>query len=265
MTTIVVDPATAASQTSQDDVSTETQSSVPEKYRGKSLEDIIAMHQNAESELGRKNNEVGSLRKLTDQVLGLAQNARFAPENRQTETARPTLTSEDLLADPTKTVTELARHEADQRAQVTEKRTANLEARLALDQFSRKYPDFEQTLQTEEFKGWLGKSSYRQKLAYSAAQNDFDAADELLGSYIESKGQAKTEETTTTDTTAEARKASLVKRGGSSAAGVSTSGDGKGKIYSRTELIDMRINKPDEYEARYHTEFLPAYREKRVR
>lgn len=264
MTTIVVDPATQATQQTED-VSTETQSQVPEKYRGKSLEDVIEMHRNAETELGRKNNEVGSLRKLTDQVLGLAQNTRFTPDNRQT-TSKPELTSEDLLANPQKAVSELARAEADQRVQQTEQRQANLEARLALDTFSRKYPDFENTLQTAEFQGWLHKSDYRQKLAYKAANNDFDAADELLGLYKEAAGSTQTETTRTTqDTNSAAKQAGLVKRGGSSAAGVSATGDAKGKIYSRAELIELRINKPEEYEARYHTEFHKAYQEKRVR
>jgi len=38
--------------------------SIPEKYRGKSPEEIIEMHVNAERELGRARNEVGHYRNL---------------------------------------------------------------------------------------------------------------------------------------------------------------------------------------------------------
>ena len=264
MTTIVVaDPATQI-ENQNPDPAIEADESVPAKYRGKSATEIIEIARNLESELGRKNNEVGTLRKLTDQALGFAQNARVVPDNQTKPKSRPELTSEDLLANPEKSVTELAIEAADNRVKDTEQRQANLEAQIALDRFQRKHPDFTDTIQTDEFKTWLGSSTHRQRLAYRAAQNDFDAADELLGLYGETKQKPDDEKNAGNAPIDQAKKAGLAKRGGSSAAGVGTSSDGK-KIYSRAELIEMRINKPDEFEARYTTEFLPAYREKRVR
>jgi hypothetical protein len=56
----------------------------------------------------------------------------------------------------------------------------------------------------------------------------------------------------------------LAKSGGSSAAGVVPRNDGK-KTYSRAELINMRVNNPDEFDARFQSEFLPAYVEGRVK
>ena len=43
--------------------------SLPEKYRGKSVEDIVKMHQEAEKLVDRQATEVGEVRKLADELL----------------------------------------------------------------------------------------------------------------------------------------------------------------------------------------------------
>ena len=44
-------------------------SELPEKYRGKSLDDIIRMHQEAEKLIGKQAQEVGEVRKLADELI----------------------------------------------------------------------------------------------------------------------------------------------------------------------------------------------------
>jgi hypothetical protein len=39
---------------------------LPEKYRGKSVKELVEMHQNAEQALGKQSSEVGELRKVVD-------------------------------------------------------------------------------------------------------------------------------------------------------------------------------------------------------
>jgi hypothetical protein len=258
---IVVEPAQTQVQAPAETVA---QPDLPAKYQGKSLEEVIEIARALESDRGRLANEVGGLRKLTDQVLGLAQNARFQPAPQQHEKPAP-VTSEDLLSRPEETVTEIAKRVADERGSASETRLGNLEARLALDSFQRKYPDFEQTMGDPKFQQWVSESPYRQKIANAAAQKgDFDAADELFGLYAASNPAA--EKPKQTDPLEAARQAGLARKGGSSAAGVapSSANDGK-KVYSRNELIDMRINKPEEFNSRYASEFLPAYKEGRVK
>jgi len=53
----------------QQEVQAEPEYSPPEKYAGKTLEDVINMHQNAEKVLGKQGQEVGHQRKLIDQLL----------------------------------------------------------------------------------------------------------------------------------------------------------------------------------------------------
>ena len=42
---------------------------VPAKYQGKSLQDVVQMHQEAEKALGRQSGEVGELRQVVDQFI----------------------------------------------------------------------------------------------------------------------------------------------------------------------------------------------------
>ncbi len=42
---------------------------VPEKYRGKTVEEIVKMHQDTERNLSRQGQELGEVRKLADELL----------------------------------------------------------------------------------------------------------------------------------------------------------------------------------------------------
>ena len=47
----------------------EEHASIPDKYKGKGIEDVIRMHQEAEKLIGRQAQEVGEIRKLTDELI----------------------------------------------------------------------------------------------------------------------------------------------------------------------------------------------------
>lgn len=261
-TSIVVDPVTST----QDEPQVTPESKIPEKYRGKTAEELVSILQNVETTVGRQANEIGTLRRFTDTALGFARQATNTQAN-QPQPTKPQVTSEDLLSNPEGTVTELAKRVADERVSSTERRTANLEAQMAVDRFSRKYPDFESTMGDTKFQEWISGSAYRQKLANAAAsRGDFDAADELFGLYYGSKlAKGDEKDDTPAGGLEAARKASLTRKGGSSAAGVAKTGTEGKKLYSRSEMIDLKLRNPDEYDRRYQTEFLPAYKEGRLK
>ena len=236
------------------------QDDVPEKYRGKSLHDIIEMHRNAESELGRKNNEIGVVRKLADELIGVRALEQRTRENPPPPT-KP-LTADRLLENPEDAILDVVKREATSRTEALENRTRDLESELMVERFEKRHPGFQETMATPEFGAFVQGSNYRRKLASAAAAGDFDAADDLFGLYEEAKTSAPAAPKAE-DGVAAARKATLAKSGGSSASGVVPSNDGK-KIFSRTELMEMRIKRPDEFDARQE-EILAAYREKRVR
>ena len=56
---------------------------LPEKYRDKSLDDIVKMHQEAEKLIGKQAQEVGEVRKLADELI--KQNLSSKQQTRQEE------------------------------------------------------------------------------------------------------------------------------------------------------------------------------------
>lgn len=52
---------------------------LPEKLRGKSPKELADMYRNLESELGRARNEIGQVRNLADELLGINRAQRQAP------------------------------------------------------------------------------------------------------------------------------------------------------------------------------------------
>ena len=56
-----------------------TEDTLPEKYRGKSVQDLVRMHQEAEKAIGRKGSEVGELRKVVDEYIKAQSEVQQAP------------------------------------------------------------------------------------------------------------------------------------------------------------------------------------------
>ena len=54
--------------------------SLPEKYKGKSAEDLVKMHQEAERLIGRQAQEVGEVRKLADELIKSQLTKKAEPE-----------------------------------------------------------------------------------------------------------------------------------------------------------------------------------------
>ena len=59
------------------------QSDVPEKYQGKSVEDLVQMHQELEKFSGKQSTEVGELRKVVDNYIQTQLSTQQAPQQQQ--------------------------------------------------------------------------------------------------------------------------------------------------------------------------------------
>lgn len=260
---IVVEDPVEQIENQDESAGTPPEAEIPEKFKGKSPLEIIKAYENLESDYGRRANEIGHLRKLTDELLGFARDttARKKPDNQ--EAPKP-ITADDLINDPTGTITTAARRVADEQVQASNARLARVELSMAEQAFEKRHPGYKAKMEDPKFAEWITSSEYRQRLALGAYQNDFAAADELFSLHEEYEKSAPSRAPATPN--AEARAAGLAKSGGSSASGAvpKTTNDGK-KVYSRAELIDLRIKNPEEFDRRYETEFQPAYAEGRVR
>lgn len=233
-------------------------SSIPEKYRGKTLEDVIDMHQNLQSEYGRMANDLGTQRKLTDRLLDLKRTEDLQ-DNTPADEPLPEISSTDLLDDPSKTLDSYLSRREERLSKTYEQRMAELEGQLAQERFLAKHPEAATLGENEDFQNWLSQSPIRQQAAQQAASGDWTMADALLNEF-KSNSASATAEAPKADLE-EARKASLTSSGTGN-----TAGGSEGKIYRRADLIRLKLEKPHVYEdPAFQAEIMRAYQEKRVK
>ena len=221
---------------------------IPSKYEGKSLEDIMTMHQEAEKLIGRQAQQVGEVRKLADELL---------KQQLYKKTEEPAIDNEiDFFEDPKTAV----RNAVDKHPDV-------LAAKQAAEQFKqmqsqgalqKKHPDYADIVNDSEFIDWVKGSKLRVQMYTQANTSfDFDSADELLSTFKQIRN-VKTSQTRTDG--AEALKANM------RAATVDTGGTGESsrKVYRRADLIRLRMTDPARYET-LEPEIRQAYAEGRVK
>lgn len=239
-------------------VVTDEDANVPEKYRGKSKAQIIEMHLNAESQIGRMANDLGTQRKLTDRLLDLKRDEDLS---RNTPPAK--VTREELLQsdDPTPVLDRFVESRVNRAESETKARLERMEQSLAQNAFVTKHPDYVQIANDPSFVSWAQQTPYRQRLtAMAVQQNDWAAADELLSEYKAQK-PAKSAPVQQ-DNLAAARAAALE----SGAAPTKSGGEVAGKVYRRADLIRLRIEDPEKYYSDdFHPVIMKAYAEGRVK
>lgn len=233
---------------------------LPERMRGKSVEDIIEMYRNLEAEKGRMANDLGVQRKLTDRLLDLKRDSDLQNNSVRTKVE---VQSTELLENPTAAIEKVL--EASDRNSEYVGRLQKLESQLAAQAFVNKHSDYQTVANDPEFSNWVQASPYRQKAAATALKGDWQAADELVSTYKEvrnaRKSSTQVEEEKEDKSVLEAAKNASLERG-SGADKRSTSG----KIYSRAALLELQMYHPEQYyDEATQAEIIKAYQEKRVR
>jgi hypothetical protein len=235
-----------------------TEVEVPEKYKNKSLDEIVRMHQEAEKLIGRQAQEVGEVRKLADSLLKQQLEAKH---DKQPEPAQEI----DWFEDPQKAINQAL--ESNPVLKQLQEQQAIQAQRAALDVIEKSHPDFVSVAQSEDFQQWVAESKVRQRLYNDANNYDADSALELLNNYKSLRGLKQQKEETSkaadealkkTDSEgrSKALKAAAVQQGG-------TGETGK-PVYRRADLIRLRMQDPNRYES-MADEILNAYAEGRVR
>jgi len=231
---------------------------VPEKYRGKSLEEVVRMHQESEKLIGRQAQEVGENRRLLDQFI------KQQLESKQE--ASPSKAQEiDYFEDPAKAINQAVENNPIlKQLQEQQAQQAQLVAKQTIE---KAHPDYLSVAQSDDFAAWIQGSKVRVQLFAQASNYDVDSALELLETYKSLRGiQAqKTEATKAADESlkktddesrGKALKAAAVQQGGT--------GESTKNIYRRADLIRLRMQDPNRYES-MADEILAAYAEGRVR
>lgn len=238
---------------------------IPKKYEGKSVDDLIGMHVNLEKVLHRQGNELGQLRKVVDtQSRALEQavtrNNSVTPETRKAEP----LTAQTLLDDPTKAIAQTVAPAVNN----LEQRLQSMEVKQAQANFEQKHPEFQKDVQDPEFQNWVLGSKTRSKLLVGTHNYDFDSAEALWEMWDEHQAAVNTAKNTREQKT----NAALTVKNAASISPSESGAQGK-PIYSRAKLaeLQMRAHNGDQaaqarfYDPEFQREYQLAYAENRVK
>ena len=224
---------------------------LPDKYQGKTLQEVIQMHQEAEKALGRQSGEVGELRKTVDQYI---QTQLKAPQEAPSPAPAP-VADEDFFDKPVETVNKtIEQHPALREAQEAAQSLKRTQAQLELKD---KHPDMLEIVNDEKFAQWVLESPIRKDLFIQADQHfNYQAADELFSTWKQVQGVAQR----TLELEEAARQQAVQQASG---AEVSSTGEVSKKHYRRADIVRLMKNDPHRY-----TQLLPdieaAYAEGRI-
>jgi len=250
-----VEAAEQSQESVEDEVTAEPTYNIPEKYAGKSLEDVVQMYENLKAKFDDHTHEVGTYRKMIQELTEARSNQVQEPQQEE-----ETYNFEDnFYDDPQNAIN----HAIENHPEILKAREANLKAARSANeaQLAAKHPDYLDIAKSEDFQNWVAKSKVRTNLFFDANEKyDFDAATELLDTWKSismidatqkvKKQQEKTREKAMKQTSSETR----------------SSGDSLGgkKIYRSSDLQELRMRDPERY-ASLSDEIYEAYAEGRVK
>lgn len=227
----------------------ETKTDLPEKYRAKSLEEVVRMHQEAERLIGKQAQEVGEVRKLADELI--KQNL-----NGKSQLIKEEEPEVDFFENPQKAV----QGQIDRHPDVLAARQAGMDfRRMQIQQkLAQDHPDYSQVVNDSEFHNWVKSSPVRLGLyAKADAEFDYDSANELLSTFKQLRGiKAKQSDQQNDAIRTKSMKAAQVDVGGS--------GESSKRVYRRADLIRLKMTDPQRYET-LSDEIMQAYADGRVR
>ena len=244
--------------TTQDLQAGETQqpeSIIPEKYAGKTTEDLIEMHQNFEKMQATQNTELGEQRALIQTL----QNAKKAAEA-ISPLEEPVNFEDEFYSDPKKALNnaienhpELIEARNDRKIQAQKQQVSVLE---------KAYPDWAAKVATKEFQNWVGESTIRTEM-FKKADSDYrpDYAIELFDMFDKVNMIDKTKEVQKQETD---KRDKALKATSSETRSSSDSSLGGKKMYRRSDLINLQVTDPNRY-ASLADEIQEAYAEGRVK
>ena len=228
----------------------DTEDDIPEKYKGKSVKEIVRMHQEAERAIGKQGSEVGELRRIVDDFV----KAQTVTKQQQAPEVEEEV---DFFTDPDKAIASaISKHPKVREA---EQLSAQMKKAEALANLKTAHPDFTEVVNDGSFAEWVNKSKVRQELFSRADRNyDFDAANELISTWKERKqvvNQSAAVEKVERKQAVKAASTGATKGSGETASK---------KTYRRADIIELMRTNPDRYQ-QLSDEIMRAYAEGRVK
>ena len=227
--------------------------SLPDKYRGKDIKDIVAMHQNAEHLLGKQGQEVGELRKIVDDFI----NSQTIKEQQKAQHTIEDIDDSAFFENPKETIQKLLDNHPS--VKQSEQLAVQLKQQETVARLKAEHPDFITVIQDPKLGEWIGKSMIRTKLLEAAdKQYDFDSADELLTLWKERQENIKT----AVEVEKKERKQQV--KQASSGTSKGSSEKPSRKVYRRADIIELMRKDPERYQS-LAPDIRQAYAEGRVK
>jgi hypothetical protein len=223
-------------------------SSIPNNpYAGKTAEELTKMLIDAQSELGRKGNQIGEYRKIIEENLR---------EKVERANASP---KEDVKVDIYDNPDEFVNQAISNNPTLAEMKEVLQQQKIqqVVDRMNSEHPDWKEIGQSPEFINWVEASPVRMELSQRFnASYDYNAANELLTTWKE-KNQidSKIKEMGDKERSNQLKAAST---GGKGSAEPPTR-----KVYNNEDIINLMIRDPEKYRANVE-EFDRALAEGRV-
>lgn len=228
---------------------------LPEKFQGKSIEDIAKSYSNLEQQYGKQGNELGELRKLADSLI--QKNLQESQTQSTADTIEQELSDEDFVLNPVEAVRKVVEESLKPiKENLTQTKVDN-----TLQRIQTAHPDVSEIVNDTNFQEWIMATKPRQDMWARASNGDFDYADELFTQYksLASRKDVEAENAIQRAKEEDLKAATAISRGASPDVG------SKGKPnYRRAELIRLRMENPKRYDS-LSDEIAQAYAEGRVR
>jgi hypothetical protein len=240
-------PQEAMHEASQDEGFNEP--AVPEKFRGKRMEDVVRSYEELEKQFGKQGQELGELRKITDEFIkrqltnSPPQEDTYRTQEFDLDENDPTVSTVDRIIEKKLGPVLKELHETKK-----EKMTAKLK---------ELHPDFVDIVTDTNFVDWVKASPIRTELYIQADTGyDPDAANELFSVWKERKGIKNTP-------TASTKVDETALRNATMETGSATDTGGE-KVYRRADIVNLMRTNPARYQ-QLESEIRRAYSEGRVR
>ena len=224
----------------------------PDRFSGKSHEELLEMVREQDRRIGQQGNELGNMRQ-TFEAMSRAQSVPAQPEPQPVQEEEA-----DFFVDPQRAVdSRINNHPALRQAQEMAKQ---LQYAQSLATLKQRHPDLEQVVGSQEFEAWVKSSPARiRRFAMADQSGDTDEADDLISTFKQLTQTVNTAKAAEKQATKKAVKAAAV--GGTRSNPDAASSK---RIYRRADIIALHQEDEDRYMA-LQPELMRAYAEGRVR
>ena len=222
----------------------------PDRFSGKSHEELLQMVREQDRTIGQQGNELGNLRSTFD-AMAKAQSVPAQPEPEPVEEA-------DFFVDPQKAVDQrINSHPALKEAQEMAKKLGYAQGLATLQQ---RHPDVSEVMASPGFGEWIKSSPARtRRFQYADQSGDVEEADDLISTWKQLNKTVATAKAAEKTAQKKAVKAASVSGTRSNPDAASSK-----RVYRRADIRKLMKSDPERYDE-LQPEIMQAYAEGRVR